>query len=275
MVQRRARVALSVIVLFLDMADAQVGISVCACQPSEYELELNFGAPCHDNDFNGLPGIESTACFLNSDSQTDVTDFIPTLVTNIEFHEFNRFLETVQDVPLTGPFDNGESIRFSSITASNPSLNEHQLPHGIQMIFSDLNAINQQIEMNWVIMFTDDCDVYPVLQEGQTHGWTVFVCIYFSLTRTCCLSDLLQTNGCFFSLRPFCFVQTNLSAPLTAYCPTPTVVTGTPSTPTTTLVPTPSPQTVLPTIAPSSSLGAPVHCVGDILLAISFLFLAW
>lgn len=160
--------------LLFDDASAQVGTTLCGCQPAVYEITLSFDVTCEDENVMG-PGINETACVPSKETDEDVTDFVPVLVTDIQFLELNRDLQTLQQEPRTGAFRDGDIVRYTSVLAVQPFFDELTLPRAFQMVLRGFNAIDQPIQLTWVITYANDCGLFPILFEGQRQGWSVFV----------------------------------------------------------------------------------------------------
>jgi hypothetical protein len=54
-------------------------------------------------------------------------------------------------------------------------LNSSSIPRGFQLSLTGRNAIEQNIVNNWVVLYDNDCGIFPVVTEGMVAGWTVFV----------------------------------------------------------------------------------------------------
>ena len=139
---------------------------------------------CDDTNVLG-PGVSEVACIVEKETDEDVTDFVPVVVTDIQFLELNRDFTTLQQEPRTGAFRDGDVVIYSSVLASQDSFDELTLPRAFQMILRGLNAIDQPIVTTWIISYDNDCGIFPVLFEGQRIGWSVFVSIC-----TCCVVRL-------------------------------------------------------------------------------------
>jgi hypothetical protein len=96
-------------------------------------------------------------------------------VTNIQFLELNKDSLLLQQDPRTGDFLDGDTVRFTSVLAAQTSPNEATLPRALQMAMRGRNAADQQIQLTWVIVYSNSCGVVPVMLEGQKQGWSVFV----------------------------------------------------------------------------------------------------
>jgi hypothetical protein len=215
---------------------AEVGVTVCGCQPVEYEIRLQFNLTCQDANVGGL-GISETACVPSKETNEDVTDFVPVLVTNIRFLELTKDSLLLQQDPRTGAFLDGDTVRYTSFLAAQTSLtvNETTLPQAFQMAMRGRNAADQQIQLTWVIFYSNACGVVPVLFEGQQQGWSVFVRTAAHSLITLTLPEISPSNP---SSR-----QTELTSPMPSLCQNSPL----------SLLPSTTPVTLSPMIPPRST----------------------
>ena len=164
-----------------------VGISLCACQPAVYEITLSFDVSCDDSNVAG-DGIFEIACVETKETEEDVTDFRPVAITNILFLELNGALDTLQQEPRNGPFFDGDVVTYSSVLNVFTEFNETSLPRAFQMVIRGFNAIDQPIQVTWVITYANDCGLFPILFEGQRMGWSIFVSLALRV-----LADVTQS----------------------------------------------------------------------------------
>jgi hypothetical protein len=54
-------------------------------------------------------------------------------------------------------------------------LNASSIPRGFQLTITARNAIEQTIVNNWVVLYDNDCGIFPIVSVGMVAGWTVFV----------------------------------------------------------------------------------------------------
>lgn len=167
-------VAVGSLLLLAQGAMAQVGTILCGCQPAVYEVTLTFNASCADANVGG-PGINETACITSPETEDNVTDFVPVLITNVQFLEQNSEFVTLQQIPINGDFRDGDIVTYTSVLAIQTEFTEATMPRAFQMILRGINAIDQPIQVTWVITYDNDCGIFPILFEGQQMGWSVFV----------------------------------------------------------------------------------------------------
>jgi hypothetical protein len=158
---------------------AQVGTEICACQPSEYTLKLNFALECDDRDIDGsvVAGVQETACIVEGAvKDMEPTDPFPVLVSNITITELDQELQPVKQDRRSGEFLDGAEIVYTSFTAAEPGgVDSISLPAGLQVELTGSNAGGELLKNIYVILFNQNCSIYPVLTDGMQIGWTVFV----------------------------------------------------------------------------------------------------
>ena len=158
-------------------AQQQVGVDLCACQPSVYSLRLQLNLTCSDATVTmGLPGIRDTTCIVDKLADTNVTDFQPTLINEIQFLETDQEGNIVRQVLLADGYVNGDVVEYTSFVMGESSeIDAVSLPSGFSVFITAQNAAGEPILQTWAIQFSNDCSVYPVLTVGERIGWTVFV----------------------------------------------------------------------------------------------------
>ena len=158
------------LLLRATLSRAQVGVSLCACNPATYTFELNFTAVCEDSSVTG-PGIEGIFCFSREFGlQGNVTDFEPVAVSEVTILELNQDLQPFVQVPVEGDFRTGNTFKYSSISGT-AALNETTIPGGLQMNIVGRNRVDQDISNVWIIVFTNECGIFPIFEIGDNIGW--------------------------------------------------------------------------------------------------------
>lgn len=176
---RRHRTLCTTVLLLLSClcrTKAQIGSTICACQPSVYRLTLSFDTLCDDASVAG-PGIVETVCIPADAFGFGIEDYRPESITSIQFIELNRNQAALQQVTLSGPFVDGDVVVFDSVLAA-PGVfinQEAMLPASIYANLRGVNAIGQNIQVIWTILFDGRCDLFPLLDIGMRQGWAIFV----------------------------------------------------------------------------------------------------
>ena len=174
-----------------------IGTDICICSPSTYEFTLDFTLTCPPPTNNVATGIdngsiEETSCFITQEIAGTITDFTPVEVDTIEILELDKdFVQIGSSTEYGGgsttsstPFVNGDTISYTTKSATTSSIDKEILPKAIQLLLRGRNVLNQPIQNSYLITFSNDCNAnsYPTLEIGESIGWTVFVSIHFCLS---------------------------------------------------------------------------------------------
>lgn len=157
-----------------------IGTNLCGCQPATYTFTFDFDLTCDDNNVEGGPGINETACLTEVRGEDEVPDedLIPVTVQSVQIFELDRNLQVFSQTVRTGTFVDGSNFTYTSIISTISDLeNIGSLPRGLQLVITGLNSKEQSTVNTYIITYTNDCGIFPILTEGQTSGWTIFVSI--------------------------------------------------------------------------------------------------
>jgi hypothetical protein len=179
-------------------AGGQAIDGLCACAPGTYRFTFNFTSSCTEKD--GIGGIATTFCDVEGfgESAENVTDFVPVSgemftigfslpLEILRAHVYFLFLKVTVDfvtvVELgqdsvgvaqqnySQSFADGDFFDYVSIVGNDNST----FPKAIQLVLYAQNAGGNEIVNILAVSFTNDCSVYPVLDEGFSLGWADFV----------------------------------------------------------------------------------------------------
>lgn len=156
-----------------------IGTDICACQPSVYTFKFNFSAICEIQTIE-RPGVRGADCFTRGigSNAENITDTVPVSVTTISVLEIDRQLRPLAQTPYTGTFSSGDTFSYTSIAGTPEgaaSLTPESFPAGIQLDIVGVNRLEEPITNVWIILFDNNCNTFPVLQIGDTIGWTILV----------------------------------------------------------------------------------------------------
>jgi hypothetical protein len=190
----------SSILCFSQPVDSQlIGTAVCGCQPATYTFTFDFGLTCDDNNVEGGPGINETACLTEVRGIDEVPDedLVPVTVQSVQIFELDQNLKVFSQTVRTGTFVNGSNFTYTSIISTITDLSDvSSLPRGLQLVITGLNNKEQSTVNTYIITYTNDCGIFPILREGQTSGWTIFVSGDVRICLTIDLYNLIKL--CFF-----------------------------------------------------------------------------
>jgi hypothetical protein len=240
----------------LGPVGAQIGIDQCACFPSIYTFVLDLGQTCDDT---SLPssGIESTTCsVLPSEPGAVLSSLIPVSVSEITVLELGQNLGTILTEQIPGDtFTTGTTfLYFSSSVGSQEGLDTSiasgTFPRGLELQLRGRNLFNEIIDNRFTIVFRNECDIFPVVEEGDQIGWVTFAALADPIDEVCPMAapTIAPTMAPTFTL-----TMAPTSVPISSPTLAPTSApTNAPGQATTIELSTLSP-TSAPTLAPTSS----------------------
>ena len=149
----------------------------CVCQPGEIEFTLNFALGCDNRTIlPGLPGIEDAVCVVTNTGGSTMFDNVPISVSTITVNEIDINLNPLRMENFTGTFLSGDTFTYEAFSVSDTdSVANGTIPYGLQVAITGLNDDDEEIINNFVILFTNDCTIYPVLDTDSTIGWATLV----------------------------------------------------------------------------------------------------
>jgi hypothetical protein len=160
------------------MISAQViGTDICACGPRSYTFRLNFSLTCADTTITNSSATAQPSCTIRGDGREDV-DEVPVQIQTIQIVELDQNFRGVAQVIERNAFTDGSTLTYVSIIDQPTAINTTSLPRGIQVVMTGRNANNQTLLNVFVVTFTNDCAVYPAIEEAASIGWAVFVSNY-------------------------------------------------------------------------------------------------
>jgi hypothetical protein len=152
---------------------------VCACTPSIYEFMLDVLHGCPSAEAVDLIlelGIESAECAVVPTTTDDSKNLVPVSVHTITVEEFKQDNTIAVSQSIQGAFQDGDAFRYISISSDLEDIEGAvDLPRTLQFKISGKNQDGKDILNTIVIEFTNDCEVYPVIQRDHTAGWIRFV----------------------------------------------------------------------------------------------------
>ena len=149
---------------------------ICACSPSKFSFTLDFSLTCPPVDVTRNDGIAATFCAMSSfgDVGEEIEDLVPVEVQNLNVLELGQNFQVLKQENITGVNLEGDSFDYESVML-DPSVEEK--PKVIQLNIFARNADGDPIVNFFAISFTNDCDTFPTMIEGESAGWTRFVSI--------------------------------------------------------------------------------------------------
>jgi len=156
---------------------AQIGETLCACQPAFYEMTFNFSLMEPDQNVGGA-GIQNSQFLISNLAQPDnkTANVVPVQVSKVTILELVQPLQdAVAEAVLDDGFLDGSTFTYTSIITNFTALNSTTLPRAFQLLFEGQNEAGEALVQSSYMAYTNDCSDFPVLIEGQNFGWITFV----------------------------------------------------------------------------------------------------
>ena len=162
------------------IVQAQIN-GTCVCQPGAFQFTLDFALGCDNRTIlSGLPGIEDAVCAVTTADSSIAVDNVPVSVSVITVTEIGINLEPIKTENITFPgstYQSGDIFAYEAFSMSDvESVANGTIPIGLQVSITGRNANDEEIINKIVVIFTNDCAIYPVLDAGSTIGWVSLVC---------------------------------------------------------------------------------------------------
>jgi hypothetical protein len=144
---------------------APASADICVCQPDQITFVLDFTLNCDDRTIlTGNPGIKDAACLIFPDG----VDPIPVSLESVLIYETDLDFNLINMVNYTESFSSGDMITYKNSGGL--------IPTGITVALKGINKDGEKVTNSFAILYTNQCDVYPVLVDGDQIGWTKLVC---------------------------------------------------------------------------------------------------
>ncbi len=179
------------ILLALDskrLTDAQelsltVNDEVCGCSAAEYTFLLDFGLTCPPTNVRTGTGsgVLRVSCLVSPfGAPTDKLN--PVVIDSVSVLELDQSNNVLVEERVGGGFVDGDSFSYSSVINNPDDVKSIQnIPKALQLNLSGRNEDGVMLMNVFVITFTNECGLTPVLQVGESAGWVRFVSAFFSV----------------------------------------------------------------------------------------------
>jgi hypothetical protein len=128
-------------------------------------------------------GILTSDCAIEPFQNVNVTDEVPVSAGSIDILELDADLVLLTQSSKFGTFNNGDIIRFASVSNNTDTLNETFYPKGLQISIVGNNVLGETLFFAGLIVFDTECGQYPVIEVGSSIGWITFVSAWNIDTR--------------------------------------------------------------------------------------------
>lgn len=150
-----------------------LGEDTCSCSPGTYEITFDFSLVCPPTNVTVGDGIEDIACLISPTGVSASNDLVPVSVEAIDILEGGENLNIIFQDELIGPFSDGDTFTYTTNIIEGAS----DIRKGIQFSTYALNQAGESIVNVLNIVYTNDCNVYPVIDVNQSAGWFRFVSV--------------------------------------------------------------------------------------------------
>ena len=147
---------------------------ICGCSPSNYSIVLDFSLFCPPVEVGRGNGIGEISCLI-SPLGAPSSDLEPVRLLNVDILELDQNNNVLTQERIDGGFVSGDTIVYTSILGRDVDLAVEQIPRAFQMNLNGVNADGVALINVFVITFTNECGLLPVLDPGESAGWAVFV----------------------------------------------------------------------------------------------------
>jgi hypothetical protein len=126
----------------------ELGVTICACAPRIYEFTLDFALTCETNQILG-DGVSSADCAIEPFQGDDATDLVPVSVSSIDVIELDQDLNILSQGSSFGPFLNGNTFNFTSVTNNYTAFNntiggvQSLVPNALQLSLLGQNGAGE------------------------------------------------------------------------------------------------------------------------------------
>lgn len=94
-------------------------------------------------------------------------------INAVDILELDQQLTPYTLTPIREDFRDLNEFKYTSITATDPNLTSAMIPGGLQMNIIGVNSVDEPIQNVWIIVFNNDCGIFPIYTVGEQIGWTL------------------------------------------------------------------------------------------------------
>jgi len=150
--------------------------NVCGCSASSYTFVLDFGLSCPRTNITTGSGVASVSCII-SPFGAPTTNLAPLSLNSVSILELDQSNNVLAETTISGDLVDGDSFSYSSVINGREDDEEsiQNIPKALQLNLSGRNEDGDFLMNVFVITFTNECGVTPVIQVGDSIGWVIFV----------------------------------------------------------------------------------------------------
>ena len=167
-----------VLLLLTKSAEAQIGVTVCGCQPSNITFQFDFTNDASLCDTPTIPsgagtGVQNITC------STTGTGNAPAVNKQIVISEKGQDGTAIsQDQTIIANLTSGDGFRYDNVLIAEKDKidTEREIPLAFVIVMTGEDAAGGTVEQTVEFTFTNDCSIYPVLKANDgAVGWISIV----------------------------------------------------------------------------------------------------
>lgn len=148
---------------------------VCTCSPPTYTFILDLSLTCPPTNITTGSGVTSVTCLV-SPFGAPTTDLAPVVINSIGIIELDQTNSVLVEERRDKVLLDGATFSYSSIINNPEEVDGVQkIPKALQLNLSGRNKDGVMLMSILIIVFSNECGVLPVIHDGQSAGWVVFV----------------------------------------------------------------------------------------------------
>lgn len=148
---------------------------VCACSPPRYTFILDLSLTCPPTNITTGSGVTSVTCLV-SPFGAPTTDLAPVVINSIGIIELDQTNSILVEERRDNELFDGATFSYSSIINNPEEVDGVQkIPKALQLNLSGRNEDGVMLMSILIIVFSNECGVLPVIPDGQSAGWVIFV----------------------------------------------------------------------------------------------------
>ena len=157
---------------------------------------------CRRQEVDKSIAIEALKRYITDNVSEELPDALPQWqkekVAIVGLDSFNGVLKSTS---VFEEFRNGDTFQYNTTTMNPSEVTTATVPGGWQFSMIGTNAQQQPLLLMWIIKFTNNCDSYPVIKDGDTIAWTIFVSAQVEVPkrRTLAALDSVAMSNTLFS----------------------------------------------------------------------------
>lgn len=147
---------------------------VCGCSPSTYTFILDFSLSCPPTNITTGSGVASVSCLINPFG-APTNKLAPVVIDSVNILELDQVNNVLAEERIDGDLVDGDSFSYASIINNPEGITSiRQIPKALQLNLHGKNEDGVMLMNVFIVTFSNECGVFPVIQQGESAGWVIF-----------------------------------------------------------------------------------------------------